>query len=114
MMIKVDVKNLKEEIMKQSEHLGVANENRINEFVDAYSIICNLENGNRWSKIGIELNDPCTGMGVISVTSKKLNYIDSAAFKKAAAIANNIELYPKINGTVQFNLTFYGLVQKNK
>lgn len=47
--------------------------------------------------------------GSVTVSAKDINITNTAAFKKAAQLASNFEIYPKTNGKVDMSFGFYGL-----
>ena len=50
---------------------------------------------------------PGNKIGSITLTGKEIRFSDAFAFLEAAGLANNFEVYPKTDGTVQMNLTFF-------
>lgn len=65
-------------------------------------------------KITCELNEPYVSMGSVSIVGNEISIENPSDFVRAAMCATNFEVYPKVDGTVQINLTFYGLARKVK
>lgn len=54
---------------------------------------------------------PYQSMGYISLCGADLIFEGPAELAKAAALASNVEIYPKTDGTVQMDFTFHGLTR---
>lgn len=104
-------KVLSKEIEKTSM-LGEANSERISQVLYVYEVMKLLTSGMKGKKVTYKLNKPFKGMGCVGVTCKKLDFTDSEAFKEAIKLSNNFEVYPKVDGTLQMNFTFYGMLKK--
>ena len=63
-------------------------------------------------KISYEINEPYVSMGSVSIVGKDITITDTNVFAAAAKLADNIEVYPKVDGTTQINLTFHRLARK--
>lgn len=46
-------------------------------------------------------------IGSLTIVGKKIKFNDTDAFLDAIDLANNFEVYPKTDGTVQMNLAFF-------
>lgn len=68
------------------------------------------------SGIGVEvlceMNEPYASMGAVSVIGKEIVITDTKAFAMVARLADNVEVYPKVDGTTQINLIFHRLTRK--
>lgn len=60
-------------------------------------------------EVNCRLNEPFSNMGCISITGKSPVFYDSTWLSAVAKLASNFNVYPKTNGTVQMDFTFYGL-----
>lgn len=60
-------------------------------------------------KIVCTLFTPYQNMGTVSITGKKCEFENPNLLIKAIQLANNVEFYPKTNGKIQIDFTFYGL-----
>lgn len=60
-------------------------------------------------RVSYELNSPYNGMGFISIIGKKIDVVNPLLLSKIMEISSNMEVYPKTNGDIQMNFTFYNL-----
>lgn len=68
--------------------------------------------GGKNLKVLHELNKPFMGSGAVSVIGKDIRVISPKLFVKASQFVDSFEVYPKVNGTVQLDFGFDGLVKK--
>ena len=54
-------------------------------------------------------HEPFKSMGYISLEGESLEIPDPVPFARAAALADNLEVYPLASGRVRLTLTFLGL-----
>lgn len=73
-----------------------------------YKVLKYLTKGTK-AKVTYALNEPYKSMGSVSVAGKELTFSDSKLFMVAVKLADNFNVYPKTNGTVQMDFTFHGL-----
>ena len=57
-------------------------------------------------------HDEFPSVGTISFTARSFSVTNTDLFARACALASNYEMYPKLDGTVVFNLAFYGMTRK--
>lgn len=62
----------------------------------------------------LKFNDPVRGMGVISLEGRYLKCIMPDYLVCISKAADNIDIYPKLNGSVRFDFCFYGCEVKVK
>ena len=60
-------------------------------------------------KVSCHLHEPLESSGYISIIGKNISIVNTLNFVSVLTQANNVEIYPKTDGTVQINLMFYGL-----
>ena len=60
----------------------------------------------------LTFNKPFKGMGVISVEGRTLECLAPDYFVKVSKLASNINIYPKVDGTVHMDFCFYGVEKK--
>lgn len=102
---------LGELINAEQEGTHVTDFERVREMLAAYRMIKSLSKS-KGVKVAVELNQPYVSMGNISIVGKDVVFYDSEDFIRAARLANNLDIYPKTNGTVRVTLTFHGLTKK--
>ena len=64
--------------------------------------------------VKLEFGTPFHGMGVISLEGRNLKCIMPDYLVSISKAADNIEIYPKLNGCVHFDFCFYGCEIKVK
>ncbi len=60
----------------------------------------------------LSFNEPFKGMGVITLTGKKIYCLMPDYFATISKAASNINIYAMANGSVQIDFTFYGCEEK--
>lgn len=78
-------------------------------FVNACKAVKRMADGVEGIKVLCDICEPVMGMGCISVICRNILFGDPRLFVYLVNEANNAEAYPKTDGTVQMNFTFYGL-----
>ena len=66
------------------------------------------------SNIKYEIGEPLSSMAVITIIGKPIAITNPELFARAISIADNFEVYPKTNGSVQMNLAFYNVARRVK
>lgn len=74
----------------------------------AFKIIKHITKGTK-AKVTYTLNEPYVSMGGISITGKDLTFKNPKGFMVAVKLASNFNIYTKLNGDVQIDLTFHNL-----
>lgn len=104
-------KMLNAEVEKTSK-LGEPNIDRISQVLYVNEVMKLLTGNRNGKKVTYKINKPFNGMGCVSIMCKKIDFTDSDAFKEAIKLSNNFEVYPKVDGSLQMNFTFYGMLKK--
>lgn len=89
-----------------------ADSQRIYHVLYTFYLLRTLLNGQKDVKISYELFSPYDTMGIVSVVGAQLSFANSELFMKALGLANNFEVYPKTDGTLQMDFTFHGLIKQ--
>lgn len=74
----------------------------------AYTALKYILNGTG-AKVTYRLHEPYKSMGVVSVVGKNLAFVKGDVFIKIARLASNVDIYPRVDSTVQIDFTFHGL-----
>jgi len=90
---------------------SIINPIKIQQVLYTYKVLKYLASGNKGVKVKYELHKPYRSMGSVTVTGKNITFRKPEWFMKAVELANNFEVYPKTNGTVEMNFTFHGLTK---
>lgn len=104
------MKNLLEKIAKEdeAEHVNVQDKVKlVNDLCDYLK-----ETVSDGVSVTAHINEPFKSMGYISVCGKDIIFDSPEAVAAASAMASNVEIYPKTNGTVEMNFTFHGVAKK--
>lgn len=100
-------------ILQDESGLSIEDPKRLAEFEACHKVLRQVLHGSGL-KMSAVSHDDFPSVGTISVTAKDLTVTDTDLFARACALASNYEMYPKLDGTVVFNLTFYGMTRKVK
>lgn len=63
-------------------------------------------------KITYEAHEPLLRYGSVTVTAKEISFTDTTAFREAASLSANYDIYPRTDGTVQIDFAFNDLTMK--
>ncbi len=102
---------LAQKIAEDESGVYVANSQRVQCVELVHEAMKRIVNG-VGIKILCEMNEPYASMGAVSVIGKEIVVTDTKVFAMAARLADNVEVYPKVDGTTQINLTFHHLTRK--
>lgn len=94
--------------------IGSPDIERIKHVLYTFNVMKYLTKPLKKVKVTYEMNTPYKGMGAVCVIAKKLSFSDHELFMEVKNLSDNFEVYPKTNGDVQLNFTFYGMVKKDK
>ena len=65
-------------------------------------------------KVTCAINKPLKGLGVVTVIGREIPFEVPMWLPLIAQYATNMEAYPKTDGKVQMNFTFYGLTRPGR
>lgn len=99
---------LGEVIMEEEKMPHIIIPKRMKEVVDAGAELQKLFAGED-VKVGVTLNEPFKSVGDVSVMGKKIVIRDTKKFAEAVSTANNIEMYPQLDGVSVMALGYNGL-----
>ena len=99
-----------EMIMEEESKTSIINPQRIREVLIAYNALKFLIKGTS-AKVTYKLHDGFLSVGTVSVIGKKVTFPHSEWFVKACNLASNIDVYPRTDGVIRLDLTFYGLTR---
>ena len=58
------------------------------------------------------LNAPFKSMGYISLVGKDIEFLSSEAMRVVSLAASNLNIYPKVDGSVRIDFTFHGVAKR--
>ena len=88
---------------------AVINPARMRDMRKAELIIQKMAEENH-TKIKCIYNEPFKTMGSIEMEMKELNITDMESFKCAVLLADNLDIYPLLNGNIRVSFGFNGIV----
>ena len=105
------IKYISDEIEKSEDGISVMDPGRVQDIGVVYNVMKSVVKGTG-IRVTYELNAPYSSMGSVSVTGKGINVSEPSLFVKAVKLASNMEIYPKVDGTVVIDLTFHRLTRR--
>lgn len=87
----------------------IINPNRVHQVIYTYRVLKYLTKGSKGVKVTYKLHDQYKTAGTVSIVGRDLVFRRPDWFMRAVELANNFEVFPKTDGTVQISFTFYGL-----
>lgn len=100
-----------EEVAAEDNKTLIINPHKIRRVLSAYKILEYLIKDIKGAKASYKLHEPYKSMGSVSIVSNNLIFRKPKWFLKAVELADNFEVYPKTEGTIQMNFTFHGLTK---
>lgn len=97
-------------LIEADSKTAIINPYRMKQMSDAYKVLAYLLKGSR-AKISYELHKPYKSVGCIKVVGKSIKFRKTEWFVRAAGLASNFEVFPKVDGTLEMNFTFHGLTE---
>jgi hypothetical protein len=85
-------------------------EKRIRHFLFSYLLLKENVSG-KDVVIGYNFDEPTSTSGCITISGKTVKF-SGGAFSITARYATNFEVYPRVNGTLRMNFTFYKLASR--
>ena len=104
------VTTVSNDIAVDDSKTSIINPFKIQQVLYTYKVLKYLVKGTK-AKVTYVLHEPYRSMGSVQVVGKDLMFRKPEWFMKAVELANNFEVYPKTDGTVQMNFTFHGLTK---
>lgn len=102
---------IRKEINSEANRKVEVNPEREEHVIFAYKVLKHLTKGTK-AKVTYQLHDETfKGMGWVSVEANNLSFKHAGWFMRVVELASNMEVYPRTDGTVQMNFTFYGLTK---
>ena len=63
------------------------------------------------AKVSCHLHEPFHSMGYIRVTGRNLTFGQPRVFVALAKMASNLDVYPKVDGSIQIDFTFHNITK---
>ena len=97
-----------EMILEEESKTSIINPKRVREVLVAHKTLKYLTEGTS-TKVAYKLHDEFQSVGTVSVIGKDVTFPHSDWFVRACKLASNIDVYPRTDGLIRLDLTFYGL-----
>ena len=88
--------------------VSLINYSKEDELMQTYKALKRSARGKNLS-VTYEMNKPSQTMGSVTVCGKNISFSNLKDFMFAVNAATNLDIYPKVDGSVQMDFTFYGL-----
>lgn len=98
----------------EDRQTAIVKPDRVKELLYVYEVLKHLTKANKGVRVTYELYKPYKSMGCVSVIGKHPTFKNPTGFMKAVELSNNLDVYPKTDGTVQMDFTFHGLTKSVK
>lgn len=97
----------------QAEEQGIifTNPRKMKDLMVVYKLMKYITSGKRL-KITYEINKPYKTMAFVSIIGKDLKFSHPQWFVMATKIASNVDIFPRVDGTVQIDFTFNGFANR--
>lgn len=97
----------------QTEEQGIifTNPRKMKDLMVVYKLMKHIASGKRL-KITYEINKPYKTMAFVSIVGKDLKFSHPQWFVMATKIASNVDIFPRVDGTVQIDFTFNGFANR--
>ena len=101
--------NLTALILANEQRTSVLNLAKLAKIEAAYALLRALTRDMEGVRLTYALHEPFKSTGFISLEGESLEFYRLPLFSRAAALADNIEIYPLIGDRVRMTFTFLGL-----
>lgn len=102
------IRDIAEEVRSDETEPAIINPIKVYQIKFVHEVMKYLTMGTG-AKVTYDLHKPFKSMGSVSVEGKTLSIRNSTWFNRAAQLANNMEIYPLVNGKFRLTFTFHGL-----
>lgn len=102
------IDTLGQRIMEDETHPRILNPFRMAQIYFAHTVLEKMTEGTG-IKVSAALHEPFNSMGSICMEGDTLEFSDCKRLGRAIEFADNVEIFPLIDGKVKMVLTFHGL-----
>lgn len=99
------------ELARSEDGISVTNPSAVRTVGVVYNVMKSIVKG-AGTQVTYKLNAPYLSTGSVSLIGKDIIVSNPSLFIKFAKLADNMEIYPKVDGTAVLTLTFHGLIRK--
>lgn len=105
------IEEVAEAIQAEEQGIVFTNPRKMKDLMVVYKLMKYITSGKRL-KITYEINKPYKTMAFVSVVGKDLKFSHPQWFVMATKIASNVDIFPRVDGTVQIDFTFNGFANR--
>ena len=105
------IEEVAEAIQAEEQGIIFTNPRKMKDLMVVYKLMKYITSGKRL-KITYEINKPYKTMAFVSIVGKDLKFSRPQWFVMATKIASNVDIFPRVDGTVQIDFTFNGFANR--
>ena len=105
------IEEVAEAIQAEEQGIVFTNPRKMKDLMVVYKLMKYITSGKRL-KITYEINKPYKTMAFVSIVGKDLKFSHPQWFVMATKIASNVDIFPRVDGTVQIDFTFNGFANR--
>lgn len=105
------IEEVAEAIQAEEQGIIFTNPRKMKDLMVVYKLMKYITSGKRL-KITYEINKPYKTMAFVSIVGKDLKFSHPQWFVMATKIASNVDIFPRVDGTVQIDFTFNGFANR--
>ena len=105
------IEEVAEAIQAEEQGIIFTNPRKMKDLMVVYKLMKSITSGKRL-KITYEINKPYKPMAFVSIIGKDLKFSHPQWFVMATKIASNVDIFPRVDGTVQIDFTFNGFANR--
>ena len=105
------IEEVAEAIQAEEQGIIFTNPRKMKDLMVVYKLMKYITSGKRL-KITYEINKPYKTMAFVSIIGKDLKFSHPQWFVMATKIASNVDIFPRVDGTVQIDFTFNGFASR--
>ncbi len=105
------IEEVAEAIQAEEQGIIFTNPRKMKDLMVVYKLMKYITSGKRL-RITYEINKPYKTMAFVSIIGKDLKFSHPQWFVMATKIASNVDIFPRVDGTVQIDFTFNGFANR--
>lgn len=105
------IERIAQEVESEEQGIIFTNPKKMRDLIAVCKILKYITSG-KCLKITCEANAPYKSMAYVSVVGKDLKFTHPQWFVMASKLASNVDIFPRIDGTVQVDFTFNGFADR--
>ena len=103
------IDSLRDRIESDESKEMALNEKKVNQLLFTYATLKYLTKDDEDVEVSYKIGEPFKITGSVSVEGTEIEFSSGKWFSRAAKFANNVEIYPLVNGKVRITFTFHSI-----